>query len=129
MISSWHAHIAKQKLREEGEIEAEKNQNSGRTPPHFIVHASEHLRPPEMNRSQECRNRAADHDVMEMRDDEIGVMDMHVYGKQREHQARPSAHHERSEAPTSELQPLIRHSYAVLSLKQQIQTQTPERTT
>src|SRR3546814_17230438 len=71
-ISSWHAHIAKQKLREEGEIEAEKNQNSGRTPPHFRVHASEHLRPPELNRSQECRNRAADHDVMEMRDDEIG---------------------------------------------------------
>src|SRR3546814_1822439 len=96
MISSWHAHIAKQKLREEGEIEAEKNQNSGRTPPHFIVHASEHLRPPEMNRSQECRNRAADHDVMEMRDDEIGVMDMHVYGQQREHQARQSAHHEQA---------------------------------
>src|SRR3546814_3086497 len=108
MISSWHAHIAKQKLREEGEIEAEKNQNSGRTPPHFIVHASEHLRPPEMNRSQECRNRAADHDVMEMRDDEIGVMDMHVYGQQR------------SEEHTSELQSLMRISYAVFCLKKKI---------
>src|SRR3546814_8554472 len=97
MISSWHAHIAKQKLREEGEIEDEKNQNSVRTSPHFIVHASEQLRPPEMNRSQECRNRAADHDVMEMRDDEIGVMDMHVYGQQREHQARQSAHHEQAD--------------------------------
>src|SRR3546814_3572692 len=31
MISSWQAHIAKQKMREEGESEAEKNQNSGRT--------------------------------------------------------------------------------------------------
>ena len=47
-------------------------------PQRFGIHASGNLRPPEMHAAEVSHHRAADHDVVEVGDDEVGVGDVHV---------------------------------------------------
>src|SRR5437868_13478952 len=78
MISSRHAQVSEDELRKEGEIEADENNERRKLSPPFRVEAPEHLRPPVVNSAEIGHYRSADHDVMEMRDDEIRVVDMHI---------------------------------------------------
>ena len=43
-----------------------------------VVHPAGHLRPPEVQAGEVAHDRAADHDVVEVRDDEVGVVDVDV---------------------------------------------------
>src|SRR5262249_7463681 len=44
----------------------------------FRIETPSHLRPPEVQPADVTHDRAADHDVVEVRDDEVGVMEMNV---------------------------------------------------
>ena len=46
------------------------------------------LRPPVVQSAQVAHDRAADHDVVEVRDDEVGVVDVHVEAHRRKEQTR-----------------------------------------
>ena len=78
VVAPRHARDAEQVLREEREVEADEQEDGRETRPRLRIHAAGDLRPPEMHAAEVGRHGAADHDVVEMRDDEIGVGEMHV---------------------------------------------------
>ncbi len=55
------------------------------------------LGPPEVQPAEEGRHRAAHHDVMEVRDDEIGVVDVDVDGQRGEEQPGQAAQREQAD--------------------------------
>ena len=78
VITPRHAHVAEQELREECEIEADENDQRGQARPAFGIEPSGNFRPPEMHSAEIAHDRASDHDVVEVGDDEIGVGDVDV---------------------------------------------------
>ncbi len=52
-----------------------------------------------MRRGQECRERSADHDEVEMGDDEVAIMPMHIEGLRRDGDTGHSAEHEEKKKP------------------------------
>jgi hypothetical protein len=64
------------------------------------VEAAGDLRPPEVQAAEVAHDRAADHDVVEVRDDEVRVVDVDVDPERREEQAREAA--DREEADEAE---------------------------
>ena len=72
--------------------------------------AAADLRPPVVQAAKVAHDRAAHHDVVEVRDDEIGVGDVHVQSDRREKQPREPADREQSdEADRVEHRRLPRH--------------------
>ena len=63
----------------------------------FRIQLAGDLRPPEVQAAEECRYRSSDHDVVEMRHDEISVGDVDVDGYRRQEQSRQSAGREQSD--------------------------------
>ena len=86
MVAPWHAQIAEDKLREEGEVKADKYNECGNPGPDFRIGSSGHFGPPEVNAPQITHDRAADHDVMEVSDHEISVVNVDVDAKGRKKQ-------------------------------------------
>ena len=80
--------IAEDELRKERQVEAEEHQDRGELRPELPDTPAGHLRPPEMDAAEIGHHRAADHDVVEMRDDEVGVVNVHVDGQARPETAR-----------------------------------------
>ena len=78
VIAARHASDAEEKLREEREVETEKQEDGGELRPPLWIQPPGDFRPPEMNASQVRRYRAADHDVVKMRDDEVCVGQMNI---------------------------------------------------
>ena len=76
-----------------------KTKQRGDSAPVIAEHAAGHLRPPVVQAAQEGDHRAADHHVMEMRDDEVGVVHVHVDGQRAEEQpGQPADAEEEEEA-------------------------------
>src|SRR5205807_4321286 len=78
MISPRHSQVPEQELREEGEIESDKGNHGREFSPEFGIQTPGDFRPPIMEAAHEGHDHASDHDVVEMSDDEIRIMDMHV---------------------------------------------------
>ena len=81
----------------EGEVEAEEHQERREARPGFRVEPSGDLRPPEVQTGEIGRHRAADHDVVEMRDDEVGAGDLHVDGNRGEEETGQPADGEQTD--------------------------------
>ena len=88
MITARHSQIAKNELRKEGEIEPGENRNRTKSGQSLRIHATADLRPPEMNATQISHDHAANHDVMEMRDDEVSIVDMDIDRERSEEESR-----------------------------------------
>ena len=56
-----------------------------------------HLRPPEVQAAEVGHHRAADHDVVEVRDDEVGVVHVHVEAERGEEQPGQAADGEQAD--------------------------------
>src|SRR5205085_9868873 len=97
MISPRHSQVPEQELREEGEIEPDKGNHGREFSPEFGIQASGNLGPPVMKAAHESHHHASDHDVVEMSDDEICVMDMHVDGKCRDAETSQTANGEQAD--------------------------------
>src|SRR5256885_2707943 len=78
VIAARHAEAAKNELREECEIEADEENDRGGTRKEFRLQTASNLRPPEVKTADVTHHRAADHDVVEVRDDEIRVVQMNI---------------------------------------------------
>src|SRR5207248_2927841 len=68
MVAAWHAGPAENELREEGEIESDKDDQGGQAAPTFGIHAAGNFRPPEVDSRQIGHHHTADHDVVEVGD-------------------------------------------------------------
>ena len=55
--------------------------------PEFVVHPAGHLGPPVVQPAEEADQRAAEHDVVEVGHDEVGVVQVHVDAKGAQEQA------------------------------------------
>ena len=63
----------------------------------FGVQPAGDLRPPVVQPAEVRRDHAADHDVVEMRDDEVGVGDVHVDGERGEEEPGQPADREQAD--------------------------------
>ena len=78
VVPTWHSLTSKHELREEGDVESDKDDDACDDRSFLVVHPTSHLRPPMMqsaDHSNQCRTH---HDIVEMRDDKICVMQVHV---------------------------------------------------
>ena len=78
MVAARHAEVADQELREEGQVEADEHQHRGELGPRLGIQLAGDLRPPVVHAAEVAHDRAADHDVVEVRDDEVGVVHVDV---------------------------------------------------
>ena len=67
-----------------------------------VVHAAGHLRPPVVQAGEVAHDRAADHDVVEVRDDEVGVVQVDVEAERRQEQSGQAAHEEQAQEAEDE---------------------------
>ena len=74
VIAARHADVAEQELREEGQVEADEDQQRRQARPPLGIHPAGDLRPPVVQAGHVGHDRAADHDVVEVGDDEVGVV-------------------------------------------------------
>src|SRR5260370_14627858 len=96
-IAARHAQVAKNKLREEGEIEAKEQGDGGDAREKFRVEFAGNLGPPEMKSADVTHDRAADHDVVEVGDYEISVVEMNVQTEAGEEKTGKSADNEEAD--------------------------------
>ena len=78
VIPARHAHHAENELRKKGQVETDEDRD-GRNPGRkFGVKAPTDFWPPKMQPSEVGHDHPANHDVMEMRDDEVGVGEVYI---------------------------------------------------
>jgi hypothetical protein len=78
VVAARHAEVAEDELREERQVKSNKNDESGEPGPAFRIQLAGNFRPPEMHAAQISHQRAADHDVVKVRDHKISVVDVNV---------------------------------------------------
>src|SRR5690348_3529690 len=91
MIATRHAFVAEDVLGEERQIESDEHQESGASSYHLGVHPASHFGPPEVQAAKISRYHRSHHYVMEMRDDEVGVVQMNIGRQRSEEQASEAA--------------------------------------
>src|SRR5579864_6980628 len=96
VIAARHAVVTKNELREERQVESDEDDEGGETRPAFRIELAGNFRPPEMHASEVSHERPADHDVVEVCDYEIGVMDMNVDAEGGQKQPGEAAHGEQA---------------------------------
>src|SRR4029077_11255627 len=63
----------------------------------FRIEAASDFGPPEVNAADVTHDRAADHDVVEVSDDEVGIVNVNVQAKAGEEKPREAADHEETD--------------------------------
>src|SRR5258708_3254664 len=101
VIAARHTEIAKNELREEGQVEAYEQGDRGDARQNFRIELAGNLGPPEVNAADVTHNSAADHDVVEVCNDEVGVVDVNVQAQGGEEQAREPANGEQPDKAKS----------------------------
>ncbi len=82
VIAAWHTEVSKNKLRKEREIKTHEEDYRCDSPEELGIKFSRNLGPPEMESTEIAHYRGAHHDVVEMGNDKICVVDVHKSGRQ-----------------------------------------------
>lgn len=90
-VTTRHPLATHHKLREEGKVEAEEDKDGRDSPAPLVVMAAKHFGPPVVDGSEEADERSTDHDVMEVRDNKIGVVKVNVCGERGKEKTGQSA--------------------------------------
>src|SRR5882762_5060744 len=96
-VAAGHAQIAENELREEREIEAQKQSNRRNAGQKFRIQLAGDLGPPVVQSADVTHHRAANHDVVEVGDDEIGIVEMNVQAETREEETGEAADEEKTD--------------------------------
>ena len=88
--------------REEGDVESDESRPEVPARQALAQHDAEDFRSPIVDAAEQGKDRAADEHVMEMRDDEIGVMNLRVDRNRSDHHARHAANDENEEKAEDE---------------------------
>src|SRR6185369_12293822 len=91
VIATRHSEITGDKLRQERQVESDEDHEGTKPAPSFRIHAPADLWPPIVQTAEISHQRAADHDVVEVCDDEIRVAQMHIDCERRQEQSRHAA--------------------------------------
>ena len=83
--------------RKERQVEADEEKPEVPEPETAVKHPSGHLREPEIQAAKKWKHRAADQDIVEVRDDEERVVHLQVHRNGREHYSGQPADQEREE--------------------------------
>src|SRR5256714_7061269 len=100
--ASWHPHQSQDVHWEERDVHADEEQPEIPLAQSLAQHSTGQLRVPQIETSPERKDRAAQQHVMEMRDDEEGVMYLEVVRNRRDHHAGQAADDEQEEEPQHE---------------------------
>ena len=108
--------VAEDELREERQVESDEDEQRRDLGPGVGVHPAGDLRPPVVQAGEVAHDRAADHDVVEVRDDEVGVVQVDVEAERRQEEPGQAADQEqaqeaerpRSSAPSTRSRPVHR---------------------
>ena len=80
-----------------GQVETGEHDDRGDLGPDVRIHAAGDLRPPVVQAGEVAHDGAADHDEVEVRDHEVGVVDVHVNAERRREEAGQAADEEQAE--------------------------------
>ena len=97
MITARHAEIAKNELGEESQVESDKENHSGKARESFRIQPACNLRPPKVQAADVTHHRASDHDVVEVGDDEISVVNVNVQTQAGEEQTGEASNGEQAD--------------------------------
>src|SRR5208283_3568996 len=97
VIAARHAQIAEQELREERQVEANKEYQRRNPRDPLRIHAAGHLRPPKVQAAEVTHDCAADHDVVKVGHDEISVVNVDVRAEAAEEESGEPADEEQAE--------------------------------
>ena len=75
----------------ERQVEADEDEQRRELAERVVVHPAGHLRPPVVQAGEVAHDRAAHHDVVEVRDDEVGVVQVDVEAERRQEQPGQAA--------------------------------------
>src|ERR1051326_2242236 len=78
MITARHTQITHDKLWEESQIESDVSDQRCKLAQFFGIHSPGDLRPPIMQATEKGYYHAADHYIMEVRNNEIGIREVDV---------------------------------------------------
>ena len=95
-VAPRHAQVTENELREECQIEAQIDDQGGELRPTLRIHAAGHLRPPIMQAAQIGHNGTAHHNVMEMCNHEVSIVNVDIHPQARHKQPGESANREQS---------------------------------
>src|SRR5712672_2154024 len=90
-VAPGHAQITKNKLREKREIEAQEKSNRSDASQKFRIQLAGNLGPPVVQTADVTHHRSANHDVVEVGDDEISVVKMNVQAETGEEETGEAA--------------------------------------
>ena len=94
VVAARHALRAQHELGEEGHVEANEDESASDLAPELVVHDAEHLRPPVVQAADHRDQRRAHHHVVEVRDDEVRVVQVDVGRKNGERDTRQATDRE-----------------------------------
>src|SRR5208283_3026405 len=97
VIAARHAQIAEQELRKKRQVETDEENQRGNARQPFRVHAAGHFWPPKVQAAEVTHDGATDHDVVEMGDDEVGIVDKDVRAQAAEEESGEAADEEKAE--------------------------------
>src|SRR6266849_6391279 len=100
-VAARHAEVAENELREKRQVKSEEQHHGGDAREKFRVEFSRDLGPPEMEPAHVTHHRAANHDVVEMGDHEVGVVNVNVQPKTSQEEARQPADEEQADEAES----------------------------
>src|SRR5882762_7946318 len=96
-VAPGHAQIAKNKLREKCEIEAQKQSNRSDAGQKFRIQLASNFGPPVVQTADVTHHRSANHDVVKVGDDEISVVKMNVQAETGEEETGEAADEEEAD--------------------------------
>src|SRR6267378_5480531 len=96
-VAAGHAQIAENELREECEIEAQKQSNRSDAGQKFRIQLAGNLGPPVVQTADITHHRSANHDVVKVGDDEISIVEMNVQAETREEETSEATDEEEAD--------------------------------
>src|SRR3954469_21418208 len=99
--STRHAEHACEVKRYEGHIEAYEKAPETELPKPLVIHPAAYLRIPVIHSREQPKHEAADKREMEVRNDEIGIVQLPVKGRHRKHNARKARYEELQKETTA----------------------------
>jgi len=97
VVAAGHTTRTEDELGEEGPVEADERECKGPTTEFFRVHLAGHLRPPVIQAAEEGDRGASHHDVVEVSDDEVRVMQVQVDADHAQEEAGQTTNREQEE--------------------------------
>lgn len=97
VVAAGHTTSTEDELGEERPVEPDEREGEGETTEFFRVHLARHLRPPVIQAAEEGDRGASHHDVVEVSDDEVRVMQVQVDADHAQEEAGQTTNREEEE--------------------------------